>query len=137
MATTSGIVPLLQVDRGEPSARAGALPINTISPAILPYLVSIADGHRMLDPMQLSLFRSYCSETRKTNSVTQDGRLELHAFLSFMVSPVSNATKSIDKYDLSYPISSYFISSSHNTYLSGNQLYGESSTDAYRNVHNM
>lgn len=58
------------------------------------------------------------------------------SFLAYMRSSRSAATgpaPAITR-DLSHPLSSYFISSSHNTYLSGNQLYGDVSTESYTNV---
>lgn len=65
------------------------------------------------------------------------GHGDFNEFLSYMSSPASNAEATVvdPKYrDLSHPMSNYFVSSSHNTYLTGNQLYSESSTDAYKDV---
>ena len=55
-------------------------------------------------------------------------------FLRYMTSPSANAIAPHQTQDFSYPLSSYFVSSSHNTYLTGNQLSSDASTDAYKNV---
>ncbi|KAF2277469.1 PLC-like phosphodiesterase [Westerdykella ornata] len=62
----------------------------------------------------------------------KDGSLS--AFVGYYMSGSANVMKPPPPLDDSYPISNYFISSSHNTYLTGNQLSSESSVDAYKNV---
>lgn len=60
--------------------------------------------------------------------------VDFKSFLSYMTSQDGAVNKSPPKQDLSWPLASYFISSSHNTYLTGNQLSSHSTTDAYKNV---
>ncbi|TQV96716.1 1-phosphatidylinositol-4,5-bisphosphate phosphodiesterase delta 1 [Cordyceps javanica] len=60
--------------------------------------------------------------------------LDLAGFLDYMASSNAAAILPRDNEDLSWPMSAYFISSSHNTYLTGNQLYSDSTTEAYANV---
>jgi phosphatidylinositol phospholipase C delta len=60
--------------------------------------------------------------------------LDFQTFLNYMASESCAATIPPRPEDLNWPLASYFISSSHNTYLSGNQLSSDSTTEAYTNV---
>ena len=54
-------------------------------------------------------------------------------FLKHLTDP-SHAIPTPITTDTSHQISQYFISSSHNTYLTGNQLWGKSDVGAYKEV---
>jgi len=54
--------------------------------------------------------------------------LKLLYFFQVLDGPVSE--------DLDQPLSRYYIATSHNTYLSGHQLKGQSSVQLYREVDN-
>ncbi|KPI86640.1 phosphatidylinositol-specific phospholipase-like protein [Leptomonas seymouri] len=68
----------------------------------------------------------------------QAERLNLTVFTAFLLHPLHNSVidqrqlRVVDSMDL--PLNHYYISSSHNTYLLGNQLSSESSCSMYRNV---
>ncbi|KAL2753362.1 hypothetical protein ACRALDRAFT_1072129 [Sodiomyces alcalophilus JCM 7366] len=67
-------------------------------------------------------------------AIASRDEIDLDGFLEYMTSPASALSSTPKEEDLSWPLHSYFISSSHNTYLTGNQLSSDSSTDAYKNV---
>lgn len=72
--------------------------------------------------------------TIPTGQGQTDPLASLEAFSAYMAGKDSSAIRPAKNKDLSSPIADYFIASSHNTYLSGNQLYSESSASAYTNV---
>lgn len=121
--------------------------IQTVAPVLMPYLERIfnchADDNKNWNAQQAATFIR-CTQAGDPSS-SQDGlpadlrakpELDFLDFLRYMTSDASNVVgplRPADQ-DLSYPLSSYFISSSHNTYLTGNQLSSDASTDAYKNV---
>ncbi|KAF4121153.1 phospholipase C [Geosmithia morbida] len=74
------------------------------------------------------------AQTPIAGGLLDDDEVDFDTFLHYMTSPHGSFTKEPEPTDLSWPLSSYFISSSHNTYLSGNQLSSDSTTDSYTNV---
>ena len=107
---------------GTPSSAMGKTTLEYFSPTVLSHLKALFEA-------QSSTSLSTLQDEPSTSSVSTFPK-----FLAYMSSPASAAMGPPKNHDMSYPISNYFISTSHNTYLSGNQLYGEASTSAYKNV---
>ena len=59
---------------------------------------------------------------------------DFEILMSYFACPEADVMAPVGDIDMSWPMSSYFISSSHNTYLTGNQLYSESSVEGYKDV---
>lgn len=73
-------------------------------------------------------------ESRPDGQPIADHLASLDAFRAYMMGVASSAQAQATEPDLSVPISDYFISSSHNTYLTGNQLYSDAAASAYTSV---
>ncbi|XP_045907106.1 1-phosphatidylinositol 4,5-bisphosphate phosphodiesterase delta-1-like isoform X1 [Micropterus dolomieu] len=83
---------------------------------------SLADAHRIIEKYEPN------ENAKEKKLLSKDG------FLMYMQNPEASALNSDHKevyQDMSQPLSHYFISSSHNTYLMEDQLSGPSSTEAY------
>lgn len=128
---------------GGPSAALSTMNVNTLGPEVLKHLrlifneVSRSD-HDGIDETRARMFiqdtqKEYDSDARRM-FVDLNGLIAFNDFLNYVTSPAFNALGSSKELDASYPLSHYFISSSHNTYLMGHQLYGQCSVDGYTNV---
>ncbi|KAJ5766615.1 uncharacterized protein N7511_004231 [Penicillium nucicola] len=69
-----------------------------------------------------------------STEAVSDALASVDAFREYMKNEISCAMAPEEALDISAPLSDYFISSSHNTYLTGNQLYSDAAASAYTSV---
>ncbi|KAM0264769.1 hypothetical protein ACHAQJ_000594 [Trichoderma viride] len=116
--------------------------IQTLSSSTLAYLKRLFESHATPDGKwtneQVKVFlqkvqgNGIMSEAATQLLSTPD--LDFNGFLAHMTSSHSGVILPMKNEDFSWPLASYYISSSHNTYLTGNQLSSDSTTGAYTNV---
>jgi hypothetical protein len=94
------------------------------SPAILNYVKEFTAEFDQVEHIETNNLDSPASTANDRTS---------NRLLRYLGSDEANAMAPVTL-DATHPISDYFISSSHNTYLWGNQLYGKASTKAYQRV---
>ncbi|OTB01867.1 hypothetical protein M426DRAFT_323099 [Hypoxylon sp. CI-4A] len=144
MAETSPLPPnesIHQAGGGQPGAEDRT--IQEVRPSTLKYLEQIYGAHASpadkrwhKDSIIEFLHHRQADKVTDASSANIAARDELDfaGFLQYMTSSAANALAPALNPDLSWPLASYYISSSHNTYLTGNQLNSDSDADAYRNV---
>ena len=90
------------------------------------------------DKDQISIIEAHVQFERfshlLSDIVESPDHLKFSDFLRYMTSPIANAIRPALEEDNTWPLNNYFINSSHNTYLTGNQFSSDSSTEAYKNV---
>lgn len=115
--------------------------ISQINPSVLLYLEKIFNSHaspqktwQRDEIISFIHHRQADKVTEASADIAAKDQLDFDGFLRYMTSDAANAQAPPSEPDLSWPLSSYYISSSHNTYLTGNQLNSDSDADAYKNV---
>ncbi|KAI1750252.1 PLC-like phosphodiesterase [Xylaria castorea] len=115
--------------------------IANVNPSVMPYLERIFNSHASPEKTwqrdQIISFlhhRQADKVTETSGDIAAKDGLDFSGFLQYMTSSTADAQAPPSESDLSWPLSSYYICSSHNTYLTGNQLNSDSDADAYKNV---
>uniref|UniRef100_A0A8C5SN24 Phosphoinositide phospholipase C n=1 Tax=Laticauda laticaudata TaxID=8630 RepID=A0A8C5SN24_LATLA len=105
----------------------------TINPVKKMYILEQRDMNNVTTEYCLDIIRKFeVSEENKNQNV-----LGIEGFTNFMCSPacdVFNPLHSEVHQDMEQPLCNYFIASSHNTYLTGDQLLSQSKIEMYARV---
>jgi hypothetical protein len=86
------------------------------------------------EPSKNEFLKSVANETGPNGLPVAASLASVDAFQAYMKDAASCAQAPLKELDVSAPISDYFVSSSHNTYLTGNQLYSDAAASAYTSV---
>ncbi|KAM0256741.1 hypothetical protein ACHAQJ_004809 [Trichoderma viride] len=117
-------------------SRAGSLTReHSMTPAMLEIMESVYNELRSNEPqLSKAAFVKFLLEVQGQAMVQLDKeKYNVGEFLYVLAHDWDAARKPSEK-DYSKPITNYFINSSHNTYISGNQLASKTSPEAYMNV---
>ncbi|KAM7385261.1 hypothetical protein PAMP_001350 [Pampus punctatissimus] len=88
-------------------------------------------------PLRPTQTHSLIERYQQDQALLKQGVISLQAFASYLSSDENGVIppeKLDQSEDMSFPLSHYFINSSHNTYLTAGQLAGSSSVEMYRQV---
>ncbi|RCI14635.1 hypothetical protein L249_6419 [Ophiocordyceps polyrhachis-furcata BCC 54312] len=108
----------------------------------LPYLRRIFESHagpeKTWTRSQASSFVRHVQDaddgSPAATALLGPSSITIDDFLRYMTSKEAGIALPLTPCDLTWPLCSYFINSSHNTYLTGNQLSSDSTTEAYTRV---
>jgi Ca2+-binding EF-hand superfamily protein len=96
------------------------------------FYIFLQDFQADYDKNRVKLFEAFSEVNGDEQIIT------LKRFKDYIFSPISNSViklEDCDEFmDMSFPLTNYFIASSHNTYLEGNQFTGVSSVAQYTKV---
>ena len=115
---------------------------SSVGPEALNLSTHITDAvHRVYDELrgrdlQLSRakFDAFLRDVQGETNVQLDRDVYSFGDFFYVMHHRWDAVAKLQDKDLTKPLSNYFINSSHNTYLDGNQLASKSSPEAYSNV---
>lgn len=110
--------------------------VPLVSPTVTSYLAEIYESLTANPSSKADFLHKFQGGSSSSGDGKEiaDPLASLAAFQTYMASPASAALRPAEKQNISAPISDYFISSSHNTYLTGNQLYSDAAAGSYTNV---
>ncbi|CAK7271835.1 hypothetical protein SEPCBS119000_004809 [Sporothrix epigloea] len=123
-----------------PKAAASPPPVAELDATMLSHLLRVFNMHakgpnQSWDADQVATFLTRVQGDKDCVAGKPSAEMDFHGFLRYLTSPAADITAPLPPQDVeSYPLLSYYINSSHNTYLTGNQLYSDASTTAYRTV---